>query len=282
MFLQWCAALQFHPKYKTLLTELRLICVVFETYVCNNMNSLRWRHNGRGSVSNHQPHHCLLNRLFRRRSKKTSKLRVTGLWAGNSPGTGEFPTQMASNAENVSIWWRHNACYFSALLVKEAPWCFTLPVLLLRCHLLMFRQAAGRVIEVMCYITVPRIILGLIWRLATCKKLWFLIYIYLYMSGCYGTFCIWNHDKIPHGTFGNTWFNIYSSLRGILESCSFISFWCRCIGVKRWPCKIPSSLEAEPCCITRVVLVYRSLGLHIWSIAHRYILCTDFTENLRY
>ena len=70
--------------------------------------SLRWRHNRRDSVSNHQPHDCLLNRLFRRRSKKTSKLRVTGLCAGNSPGTGEFPAQMASNAENVSIWWRHH------------------------------------------------------------------------------------------------------------------------------------------------------------------------------
>ena len=46
---------------------------------------LRWRHNGRDSVSNHQPHHCLLNRLFRRRSKKTSKLRVTGLCVVNSP-----------------------------------------------------------------------------------------------------------------------------------------------------------------------------------------------------
>ena len=39
---------------------------------------LRWRHNVRDSVSNHQPHDCLLNRLFRRRSKKTSKVRVTG------------------------------------------------------------------------------------------------------------------------------------------------------------------------------------------------------------
>ena len=66
-----------------------------------------WRHNGRDSVSNHQPHGCLLNRLFRRRSKKTSKLRVTGLCVGNSTGTGEFPAQMARNAENVSIWWRH-------------------------------------------------------------------------------------------------------------------------------------------------------------------------------
>ena len=47
--------------------------------------------------------------IFRRKSKKTSKLRVTGHCAGNSPGTGEFPAQMASYAENVSIWWRHHA-----------------------------------------------------------------------------------------------------------------------------------------------------------------------------
>ena len=73
-----------------------------------NSRPLHWRHNGRDSVSNHQPRDCLLNRLFRHRSMKTSKLRVTGLCVGNSPGTGEFPTQMASNAENVSIWWRHH------------------------------------------------------------------------------------------------------------------------------------------------------------------------------
>ena len=72
--------------------------------------TVRWRHNGRDSVSNHQPHHCLLNRLLRRRSKKTSKLRVTGLCVGNSPGTCEFPAQMASNAENVSIWWHYHEC----------------------------------------------------------------------------------------------------------------------------------------------------------------------------
>ena len=71
-------------------------------------NTLRWRHNGCDSVSNHQPRECLLRRLIRRTSKKTSKLRVTGLCAGNSPETGEFPAQMASNAENVSIWWRHH------------------------------------------------------------------------------------------------------------------------------------------------------------------------------
>ena len=73
-----------------------------------NKNTLQWRHNGRDSVSNHQPHDCLLNRLFRRRSQKTSKLRVIDLCAENSPVTGEFPAQMASNAENASIWWRHH------------------------------------------------------------------------------------------------------------------------------------------------------------------------------
>ena len=53
--------------------------------------ALKWRHNGRNSVSNHQHHDCLLNRLFRLRSKKTSKLRVTGLCAGNSPGPVNSP-----------------------------------------------------------------------------------------------------------------------------------------------------------------------------------------------
>ena len=60
---------------------------------------LQWRHNGLDGVSNHQPHDYLLSRLFGRRSKKISKLRVTGLCEGNSPGTGEFPAQMTSNAE---------------------------------------------------------------------------------------------------------------------------------------------------------------------------------------
>ena len=81
-------------------------------HICSGKLSYRWsswrRHNGCYSVSNHQPHGCLLNRLFRRRSKKTPKLCVTGLCAANSPGTGEFPAQMHSNAENVSIWWRNH------------------------------------------------------------------------------------------------------------------------------------------------------------------------------
>ena len=40
--------------------------------------------------------------------KENIKARVTGLCAGNSPVTGEFPAQRASNAEKFSIWWRHH------------------------------------------------------------------------------------------------------------------------------------------------------------------------------
>ena len=67
-----------------------------------------WRHNEGEGVSNHQPHDCLLNRLFKAHIKGTSKLRVTGLCEGNSPVNSEFHAQRASNAENVSIWWRHH------------------------------------------------------------------------------------------------------------------------------------------------------------------------------
>ena len=53
--------------------------------------TLQWRRNEHDGVSNHQPNDCLLNRLFRRRSKKISKLRVTGLCVGNSPGPVNSP-----------------------------------------------------------------------------------------------------------------------------------------------------------------------------------------------
>ena len=70
--------------------------------------SLRWRHNERDGVSNHQ-------------------LRVTGLCAGNSPGIGEFPAQMASYAENVSIWWRHHEIW-DAFLIAESDRSFNFVV----------------------------------------------------------------------------------------------------------------------------------------------------------
>ena len=53
--------------------------------------ALQWRHNDHDGVSNHQPYGCLLKRLYMRWSKKTSKLRVTGLCEGNSPGPVNSP-----------------------------------------------------------------------------------------------------------------------------------------------------------------------------------------------
>ena len=87
--------------------------------------SLQWHHNKHDGVSNHQPHECLLNCLFRRRSKKASKLRVTGLCAGNSPVTGEFPAQTTNYTENISIWWRHHAKTYHSWprLASPAVWC---------------------------------------------------------------------------------------------------------------------------------------------------------------
>ena len=90
--------------------------------------ALLWRHNGCGGVSNQQPHDCLLNHFCRRRSNETSKLRVTGLCAGNSPGTGEFPAQMASNVENVfnfmtSSWPPKECCVRPQQIVSKFKLC---------------------------------------------------------------------------------------------------------------------------------------------------------------
>ena len=109
-----------------------LLSVWFEGNIKHPLKTLHLCHNGRDGVSNHQRLYCLFNRLFRRRSKKTSKLRVTGLCAGNSLVTGEFPTQSASNAENVSIWWCHhdnmnmNICY--------GPWVATSAHMIAQCQ----------------------------------------------------------------------------------------------------------------------------------------------------
>ena len=104
---------------------LSFICRLHQN-VCHGsvaVNALRWRHNDHAGVSSHQPHGRLLNRLFRRKSKKTLKLRVTGLCAGNSPGTGEFPAQMASYAENVSIWWRHHESdFYYGDVIDDLSW----------------------------------------------------------------------------------------------------------------------------------------------------------------
>ena len=53
--------------------------------------SLQWRHNGQFGISNHRPSDCLLNCLFKPRSKKTSKLGVTDHCEGNSWGIDRRP-----------------------------------------------------------------------------------------------------------------------------------------------------------------------------------------------
>ena len=65
--------------------------------------TLLWRHNGRDCVSNHQPHDFLLNQ-----TQIKENIKAPRQWplCGEFTGTGEFPTQMASNAEKV--WWRHH------------------------------------------------------------------------------------------------------------------------------------------------------------------------------
>ena len=68
---------------------------------------LQWRHNERDGAANYRRPGCLLNRLFMCRSQKTSKF--TGLCEGNPSVAGGFPSQRASNMENVSIWWRYDA-----------------------------------------------------------------------------------------------------------------------------------------------------------------------------
>ena len=64
---------------------------LYNFYCLLSIKTLHWRHNDHDGVSNHQPHDCLLNCLYRRRSKETSKLRVTGLCVGNSPGPVNSP-----------------------------------------------------------------------------------------------------------------------------------------------------------------------------------------------
>ena len=63
----------------------------------SDAKTLQWRHKERDGVWNHRCIDCLPNRLFRRRSKTISKLRVTG--EGNPLVTGGFPSQTASNGE---------------------------------------------------------------------------------------------------------------------------------------------------------------------------------------
>ena len=67
-----------------ILTQTEVYC--FESKWQSISNALLWRHNGRGSVSNHQPQYCLLKRSFRCRSKKhqsSASLALCGEFTGD-------------------------------------------------------------------------------------------------------------------------------------------------------------------------------------------------------
>ena len=86
-------------------------------------SSLQWCNNGCGSISNHQLLDCLLNCLFRRRSKKTSNstslafVRGIHWWPVDSPHKGPvtrkmFPFDDFIMAEvGCQPWWLPSQCW---------------------------------------------------------------------------------------------------------------------------------------------------------------------------
>ena len=92
------------PNYCDVITWILISNSLDTDFIHSDINgrscALQWCHDERDGVSNHQPHDCLLNRLFRRRSKEASKLRVTGLfrgihrWPVNSPHKGPVARKM--------------------------------------------------------------------------------------------------------------------------------------------------------------------------------------------
>ena len=72
------------------------------------MIPLQWRHNGQDGVSNHQPHDCLLNRLLSADLRKHESSPPLAFVQVIHRGPVNYPHKRASNAENVSIWWRHH------------------------------------------------------------------------------------------------------------------------------------------------------------------------------
>ena len=106
--------------YKCLFDSQNCAYCVYSMVCVNGTAPLQWRHKEGDGVYNHHYLECLLNRLFRRGSKKTSKLRVTVPCKWNSSVTGEVPTQRASDAENVSIWRRHHVFLLFVSVSVEA------------------------------------------------------------------------------------------------------------------------------------------------------------------
>ena len=88
----------------------------------------------------------------RRKSKKISKIRVTCLC--DSPVTGEFPAHRTSNAENVSIRWRHHYWDLSFdILYSAFSWCpFSWQFAFLTCIHPMIKNVVYSTIYIYIYI----------------------------------------------------------------------------------------------------------------------------------
>ena len=72
---------------------------------------LQWRHNGRDGVSNHQPHDCLLNRLFTNQRKHQSSaslafVRWIHQWRVNSPHKWPVTRKMFPFDDVIIHYWR--------------------------------------------------------------------------------------------------------------------------------------------------------------------------------
>ena len=88
------------------------------------LQPLQWRHDERDGVPNYHRLDHLLSHLFTRRSKKTSKLRVTGLCEGISPVPCEFPAQKGQWREKCfylmpSSWSLHTSLCSCCLIMLK-------------------------------------------------------------------------------------------------------------------------------------------------------------------
>ena len=92
-----------------------------ERAVAMTIFTLQWR----DGVSNHRRHNCLLNRLFRRRSKKTFKVRVTGRWLVNPPHKGPvmrkmFPFDDVIMKKPYVFWFKfHWSLFLETILIDK-------------------------------------------------------------------------------------------------------------------------------------------------------------------
>ena len=106
----WSSVLDNIPLHRFDITVVKMYNVTIDRTVLYiaSISSLQWRYKERDGVSHHRRLPCLFNRLFGCKSKKASKLRATDLCEGNSPVTGEFPSQRSSNAEEwVDCFWSY-------------------------------------------------------------------------------------------------------------------------------------------------------------------------------